>query len=457
MKRKHHRQQTPDHTRHVFFTISLGALLIFLTFSLSVSSESSEEKPALIQIQTQTDQVVYRGGKASFYVELLSPTLFTGTPRFEVPDPNSALVYKVQGRPVLATTSIKGHSYSSQLHEFWVFPQKSGEITIPTITATFNTTSSHNDKAQTHQLTTSPFTLTVQPVPAIDETQTILSTSDFEVKQSWKPQPSDALVGDAFTRTVTMRAENMAGMFLPETKKEAVSGISMYPQPAVIKDYNERGETTGERIEVTTYLFEKDGTYSIPDIHINWWNTNTKKVEEIILPGISVNISTGAMQRGDSSPGSSLRPADFDFKPLFLVGFITICLLILFRRYTVRIRHTIGNQKQRYLQSETAYFMALKKACNSNNATEAYNRLYWWIQKRHPADLTTVTGFTEAAKQPELSVEVNALNDRLFRKDPVGKVKNWEGKSLRHQLEKARKTSHGPSKNNQKGATAINY
>lgn len=410
-----------------------------LLICLPVHADDSTD--ALVLIQKGDKKAIFQGEKLSFYVKLLSSTWFSGSPRFDLPDMRDGLLYQVQNRPILGSEQIHGQSYTSQLHEFWFFPKKEGEITLPEISVSFSTAVPGGGKPLNHQLRTSPFRVSVKPIPGAGGDTQIISTSRFDVLQSWDPEPTDTITGSATTRKIQMRAADMASIFLPEISFPPIEGVAIYRKPADVNDFNERGEATAERRDSATYLFEKEGTYTIPDIQLQWWNSIAQKMEEVILPGVQIEISPDPIAANSDDTSRQLLQNQSNSQRFILAILAGVgILLALAFRFGPSLTNRIHQRKKRYEQSEPAFFRAFRKACRNGDITAAYNHLYFWVRKRSGKRVLTLEHFRREHVIHQLDNEISTVEQQLFDKKRDERA-SWQGADLFTQVARARKKS----------------
>lgn len=420
--------------KHVFVFVFV---LLWPWFGVCVAEVKQEPSVA---IQQANKEVFFRGEKANFYIKLLSPSIFAGAPRFELPTLSTGLLYQVQARPILGTETVDGKSYTSQLYEIWFFPQQAGEITIPAINVTFSTSENGTKGEQQYSQKTTPFSVNVKPILGVADSEFIVVTDDFQSSQDWKPEISQGIVGDAVVRTISIRAKNMAAIFLPDIEIPETNGVSIYREPPEVKDRNERGEATAERKDVITYVFEAEGEYTIADITMRWWDSVSNKVHENILKGLTATIAvnpnkveegTGNIQGADKE-SINLKLMLLIAGGCILVGFIT------FKKYA-QIKDYFRTLNNRRSNSEKAYFLRFKKACDSGDPVDAYNTLYLWFQKRYGQnDLISLA--SSDGVDPEFQVEFEKLNKQLFENDKSGVQEIWKGDHLYRSVKKIRRT-----------------
>lgn len=425
-------------------------ILLHLSIGVSLAQATTHEPAVEIQRVSKTDP--FQGEKVGFYIKLLSPSVFAGSPRFELPSLTTGLLYQVQARPVLGTENRDGQSYTSQLYEIWFFPKQSGEITVPEITVTFSTSEIGIDGEKQYTKKTTPFNLNVKPLPGVPEGDDLIVTDDLEAKQTWKPEVNKGIVGDAVTRTISMRAKNMAAIFLPEIETPDIKGVSIYRVAPVVNDRNERGEATADRSDVITYVFEAEGEYTTADVTIKWWDSASNKVRENVLKGLSVTISANPLNplgaEGAGNIDGVVKGSD-NLRLIFLiVGSVFFVGIITFKKYS-KMREYFRLRSEIKIQSEKAYFLRFKNACDSDDQVAAYNTLYLWFTKKYGnSDLISFV-YSEGADL-SFQVEFEKLNTYLFTENKAATKNNWKGYNLYRIVKKIRKNGF-PTNNKKMG------
>ena len=163
----------------------------------------------------------------------MSPTFFAGAPHFDLPELPGVFIMKVAGRPVIGTESVDGESWTTQRHEFRVYAQRPGTYRIPALNVRFGVAESFGEPPQEQRLQTTPMMFEVKLPPGAEGLSLLISTSKLEVQETWKPVVTDGAleleVGDAVTRTITLRAEDVPGMALPAINMPRPEGLAAYP------------------------------------------------------------------------------------------------------------------------------------------------------------------------------------------------------------------------------------
>ena len=228
-------------------------------------------------------------------VELLSPTRFEGSPGFQIPRVPGAIVMKSADSPVLSSRTIDDHEYFVQLHEVLVFSQRDGEVRIPPITVRFGIT---GEAPAELEGATPEFAFTSKRPPGTEKLGTVVTTTSLTVTESWDAKPTDsgdgagatAMTGDAFVRTVAIKAADLPGMLLPSLPTESPEGLRVYPREPLVEDKSQRGDFTGTRTETYSYLCAAPGRYTIPELRFPWWDPANKKLHTETLPALSFTV-----------------------------------------------------------------------------------------------------------------------------------------------------------------------
>lgn len=257
--------------------------------------------PALASAQAPEGQVratlgtsgrIWTGQKVVLVIELLAPGYFTGNPTFDLPRLPGILVMPPAGSPAVSNESIGGTEYTVQRHELLVYPQKDGAVSIPPFEVRFNFKRQPLDHDSIPQKVKSQaVSFEVARPPGAPPGTTILTSSDLDVMESWKPEPgAHAKVGDAFVRTITWSATDLTGMAFPPLKPQPIAGLGLYPGEPLVEDTADRGELHGQRTDTVTYVVKTGGHFEIPAATIQWWDPKAGAMKSKTLPGHAFDV-----------------------------------------------------------------------------------------------------------------------------------------------------------------------
>ncbi len=225
------------------------------------------------------------GQRGVLLVEILVPGYFAGSAVFDLPRVPGLMIIPPSERPVIGSETIGEVTYTSQRHELSVIARRGGEITIPAFPVRFEFNAGGVTAAQAKRVMTKPLTLKVTTPPGAENISPLITTTDLTMEVTWSTIPDTLKLGDAVTRTVTIHAANVPGMFLPPLPEPDIKGLGVYPKPAEVRDQANRGNLTGERVQTTTYICQSPGQYTIPAYVVKWWDLDDKQLKSARIEG----------------------------------------------------------------------------------------------------------------------------------------------------------------------------
>ena len=429
--------------------VSLSSTWTVVAIALQVAlavypSISIANDIARIRTQLTSESTSWVGEKVSMSIDLMSSTLFAGTPRFDLPEVPGVIIMKVKGSPVLSSEEVDGESWSIQRHSFSIYAHRAGSYNIPSFPVRFSVAPAFGKPPELQRLNTESISFEAKLPPGAEGLSLLISTSELNVSELWNPSvPQDKKieleVGDALTRKITLKANEVPGMALPQIVVPAIEGLSTYEQPSVIDDQENRGALTGIRTNSTTYVCQRPGSFALPELVIPWWDTDARQMQRIKLPAVILNV----MQVSDSDTtfsSNQLAPNDKDvtgttMSRVQLIGLLLVTLMCgLAWYYRNRIKNWIANEKAKRNQSEAAHFARFQLACRKNDPVAVYNALMKWIEiDSHRINVATIEEFLKDHNQPRLASEMIAVQRAAIDRSIV-----WSGQKLSLELAKAR-------------------
>jgi hypothetical protein len=258
-------------------------------------------------------------------------------------------------------------------------------------------------------------------------------------------------VGDAVTRTLTMRGDGVPAMLLPPPALSAPDGIAIYRDQPMLRDNvdPQTGAVVGTRIDRATYMLENPGSYTLPPVTLAWWNLSDKKIERAEIPAITLAVAAGT-GAPDASNGENARPVMPQWRrllqglvqhwpsALLTVGAL-VALAWLGPRATRFARIQLHRRREAYRQSEVAAFESLREALRGHDAARSHAALLSWLARFEPAGPdNTVAAFCSKANDPELDRELALLEAELFAGRRFAPARTWSSHHLDHLLRVAR-------------------
>lgn len=192
---------------------------------------------------------------------------------------------------------VDGIGYNVTERRFVVFPQGSGQLTIPPVyfTASVGRRNGINRLFSNRQvreinLTSDSHNIAVLPRPDNVPGQAWLPAAGLTLEEQWSGPSDNIQVGDAVTRNITLTAEGLSSSLLPAIQYTEQSGLKFYPDQPVRGDTSDRNGVVGKRTEGTAIVASEPGEYLLPEIQLPWWNTRTNTLETAVLPARTIRV-----------------------------------------------------------------------------------------------------------------------------------------------------------------------
>ncbi|MEI8650851.1 hypothetical protein P4S73_27995 [Paraglaciecola sp. Hal342] len=84
---------------------------------------------------------------------------------------------------------------------------------------------------------------------SLDENSQWWAANHLAIKQAWDKDLTQLLPGDAVTRTITIEADGLLAMMLPEINHNTIHGLPHYLSTPELIDNNNRGNKLATRIQ----------------------------------------------------------------------------------------------------------------------------------------------------------------------------------------------------------------
>ncbi len=380
-------------------------------------------------------------------------------------------------------TVIDGHEFQVTENRFAIFPQKSGDITLPAATFTafiavggsamfdpFLNTSGKQIGRRTQEIT-----LRVKAKPA-----------DFPADASWLPSPrvlmedtvtpdkSEFRVGEPITRTITLQAHGIAPSVLPPLPPPAGDGYKVYPEKAKTAGAPVDEGYVSQRQEAQAFIPTRPGPLVLPAIEVRFWNTRTQTVDTTSLPARTVTVvaapgttpatppvsGPGALTGDDAAPPSlqslptphpptSIANNPLVWQGLFaaaLAGWLaTVAFWVWQRRKAAR--RPVDPESEATERRLKELRKALSGACSQNNPQAARKALLAWFPALSGGKKVNSLGQLGHQAMSALLIRACAdLDAALYSGKTSGA---WQGDTLRKAIadeESQRRIKSGRSK-----------
>lgn len=335
--------------------------------------------------------------------------------------------------------------------QFAVFPQRHGKVTVEPFTfegqlfeGSASLLNPFGQRIRTYRLRSEPIALDIRPMPASFKGKHWLPAASLQINDTWSEEGSTLRAGEPITRTLSLLAKGMTAGQLPEISPPMNGPVKIYPEPPVLDDQARSDGVNGLRMEKIAIIANTEGIVTVPEIRIPWWNTETDRAEQAVLPARTFKVigatpsaaapptsaapaplqSPSAIAKSVTSPGAteSLATSRWVFVCTALGTGWAVTLLLWWwrasgsRMWTRRVRG-----------SSTANVDVLAKAVlhhsHRHDATATRTALVAWAEAcgLHPADLDNI-----ARRLPQLAAACADLNRSLYGQSAA----KWNGDAL---------------------------
>ena len=335
------------------------------------------------------------GQEVKLIIEIATRRWFAGGTRIRHPEVHNLVILQRDQFATNLSRQENGQTWVIQQWNLELYPQQEGTYQVPTILLELAVNhASAGIVRGSLQTAALEFSATVPTL--LRETGRWLATPLFEVNQSFDRELSQLQPGDAFTRTISLRATQVTAMMLPVPTRQPLPGLSAYPANPVLQDRSNRGQATAERIEKITYVLEQAGQYQLPEQEFYWWDTSGLKVRVASLAAFDIDAGAAAAQVGDS-------PGDIEINIQLRWLLIPLALLLIL---AVRKRRRRGPT----LSNSGALLHAANRALRQGDTGKALQLLYAWLNREDSdPDWLSLRERSTASDNPALAGQVDAM------------------------------------------------
>lgn len=323
-----------------------------------------------------------------------------------------------------------GRTYQVFTQEFVVFAEKSGTLSLPQTSVSANI--SLEGRSVAALVRTEPHELRILPRPEEypSDAPWLPATNVVITDNIGKLDLSDLVVGDSFSRRVTIEALESFSTGIPGIEVELQEGIRSYPTNPEFRNEILGNKIIGSRTDEQAFVVTRAGEFQIPDAELVWWNTNTKQVERSIIPGRSFLVGAGSTANavansnnaaGRTSPliqgATGLEGTDVVVQktPLWLIVLVITAIVLWFINMGVMgvWALTLAKRRKRSIRNseEDVNLDTLLKSKSSRDVKEGMLR---WLTAK--LDTSRVNAILLLQNHPTTAAAMRTVNDQEYGK-----------------------------------------
>ncbi len=371
----------------------LAALLAFLLASVLATGPAAADPAPRIMARAHLEPAgpVVAGSEVKLVVDLLTTTWFTEAPNWPLFTVADAIVNLPDEQADNLSEDIGGTRWFGVSRAYRIAPQAGKTYEIAPLTITVYPGGMQGPA----QVSTPALKFVATLPPGAEGMTTFFAVPRLTVEQKIEPAPGHLAVGAPLTRTITQRAAGTESMLIPPAILADVAGLKRYARPAVTRNIVEdrAGLVAGERTDRASYVADRSGTFSLPPLTIEWWNTAARRKETIVLPAVHFSaaavrekplfdIPLDAMREGMPHRIVVIHAREAIAGCLVVLGVI---LLISWRArvasFVRRGERALGEARTRWLASDARAWRKLAAAARKGEWRRTIAALYSWMDR----------------------------------------------------------------------------
>ena len=358
--------------------------LLLITMALTVipaHADTVEELMADDRLRLsawlEPQEGVVVGQEVRMLIQVSTPRWFAGGTRIALPEIDGLVVLRRDEFATNLSRREAGVTWVIQQWQLELYPQRPGSFMVPPVALELAVNDADAGIVR-GELKTPPLSLSATIPESLRSQRRWLATPSLSLEQSFDRDLVGLAPGDAFTRTVEMRASRVTAMMLPEVLNESQQGLAAYPEIPSLENRSNRGEATAIRRQQVTYVVEASGQYVLPEQQFSWWNTDAAQLEFATLPAVSVDAGAAAV-----APLAFSLP---EIATIYLL--VPLALLVLWMAF----------RQRRHLQGRP--LAQARRALSRGDARAATAALYKWLNARQ-TDWLSLRDAAETANASE--------------------------------------------------------
>jgi hypothetical protein len=331
---------------------------------------------------------------------------------------------------------------------FAVFPQASGTLNIPGISAVgidagrdrFNSMFGGGQKVR---LQSKPIDVDIKEIPSHLNGNIWLPSKSLRITETWSANPDDIKVGDSITRTITTIADGLSAEQLPPINMQAGDFFKIYPDQANLSDTKNNTGIVGVRKDSITIVATKAGAAALPPISIQWWDIENSTLKTETLPAVTLNIAQNGTASTNIATNNKITLAEetinnnnatsatnitgennisSNTNNLFywqlstaISAFIASIFIVLYF-FSLKKISPAATKVTNKEKLETSYnLQTLKNACKNKDIATIRSALLSWAKAAYPNNnVHSLTDLTYLLKDEEIKEWINTIDANLY-------------------------------------------
>jgi len=281
-----------------------------------------------IRFAPAREGAVWVGEKLELNLELWTTGYSFGDQLFALPEVPGGYLLQADSTTIKLSETRDGLAWQGLRYALFFYPQRAGQLVVPSFDVGFSASAGYGSVPTQFDDRTPALSIDARLPPGADGGGLLVTTDSFGMEASWSPriEPGKALelkVGDSLTLTVEREAGDVPGMVFAPLPVYSAPGLGVYPETPRVNDRVDRGSLTGRRTDSITWIFEKEGEYSIPALEFQWWDPGTEQLSNRSVPAVDVSVVANPAYAGSAASGTG-SGQEIHWKPLLVTAMTVV-------------------------------------------------------------------------------------------------------------------------------------
>ena len=337
--------------------LSFLAMIFLTTFAHAKTIEDLVGENKLeIKSRLLQDYQPVPGEQLALEVELISYYPFSDNMKVSFTDIAETVLIPPGDQTKLENINRDGRSWFVQRQKISIYPLRSGKFTIPPIAVELFINLDNQERVSGTILSPS-LSFNCEENMELSKLDNYLAAPKLSISRKVKGDNKEALdIGSAVTLQYSIKANNLHSIMLPEIEPVRFSGVQTYPQAPTKKDNQSLLDSFNSSSfeQDVTLIFQEEGSFVIPEKKYYWWDTESKKLKEIVLEKLHFKVGSGGAVQ-DAQYAKDKQQNGFQskvYKYLIMVAIIILLGMVLHRlKYASWKLNDVSKQTQKQLKN----------------------------------------------------------------------------------------------------------
>lgn len=331
-------------------------------------------------------------------------------------------------------TVVNNRRYYVLEKRYAIFPQQSGPLALApeSFVGTRGRGGLFSSRERVNAVS-SGHTITVLPVPSSFQGKRWLPAQSLTIEAVLNRPDTPLVVGDPINRVVTLKGTGVTAALLPELNFDDTNLARLYIDQPVVEELASNQGLAAESVVTIGIVPTTAGTLALPEIKVYWWNTEDRRQEVAVLPGVNLAIGAAPLATPTLSPPSATLPRKDDNAEILMlrqqlqwalwaaVILLAVWLITLTLWFKKPAKAKVGLARPTPPRFELG---RLTQAIKRGDPQKTYSELQQWRRHYFPK----ASAMASLVKDyPELETPYRALEAAIYQ---TGEAVDWRGNDL---------------------------